>query len=725
MTTTNWGAHASDWEHFAVGLDLTADLLPVVSNPTAAIADNSKLKQLGKTPSLLNNDHKVVGIPRWTDKVSTGRDVLRWSGEPDYGICIQTRRVRALDVDIPDPVLAQEVQDIIEEELDLYGITLPRRVREGSGKFLCPLILPGGYHKRILKTEGGAIEFLANGQQFVAIGTHPSGTRYEWEGGLPEEIPEIPGDLFELLWSRLVKEFGIEAVVEYGESRGTLVPRQARDVDDDLVGYLFEHGWVKSSNSDGRLNVRCPFEAEHSGPSADDTATQYLPAGLGGYAQGHFKCLHAHCAGRNDGDFLAKVGFIAADFDVVPPAPAGSIEPPPFTRSREGKILATLPNVTLAMRSAEWLGVTVAYDEFRDEMMIAPAGTTAWESFTDADYTRLRLQLAGRGLEMVGAEMIRDVTMLVAHENAFDSAKLWLEGEVPAWDGVPRIEAFYARVFGCDDTAYVRAAGLYTWTAMAGRVLDPGCKADMVPVLVGQQGIGKSQVVAAMAPSHEFFVELDLGQRDDDMSRLMRGRLIAELGELRGLHSREAESIKAFITRRHENWVPKYREFATTFPRRLIFIGTSNRAEFLADDTGNRRWLPLTARRADVDYVEAHRSQLWAEARERWRKDGILYAGAETLARGEHDEYRLRDSWETVVGDWLDSQFADLDGEGGGEVFHTTHDILVGALKLEPRAMARRDEMRLGTTMTALGWERVRRMEGGIRVYGWVQKTAS
>lgn len=718
MTTTGWGAHASDWEHFAVGLDLTADLLPVVSNPQAAIAENSQLKQLGKTPSLLNADRKVVGIPRWTTKTSTARDILRWAGESDYGICLQTRRVRALDVDIPDPVLALEVQDIIEEELDLYGITLPRRTRPDTGKFLAAFILPGNYHKRIIKTEGGAIEFLANGQQFVACGTHPSGTRYEWEGGLPAEIPELPGALFELIWSRLVKEFAIEAVVEYGQTRGALVPRQARDVADDLVDFLHAQGWVKSANADGRLNIRCPFEAQHSGPSADDTATQYLPAGLGGYAQGHFKCLHAHCAGRDDGDFLAAVGFIAADFDVVPPAPAGSIEPPAFTRSREGKILPTLPNVTLAMRAADWLGVRIGYDEFRDEMMIAPAGTGDWQSFTDADYTRLRLQLASRGIEMVGSEMIRDVALLVAQENAFDSARVWLTEEVPAWDGVPRIETFYPTVFGVDDTAYTRGVGLYTWTALAGRVLDPGCKADMVPVVVGAQGIGKSQVVAAMVPSHEFFVELDLGQRDDDMSRLMRGRLIAELGELRGLHSREAESIKAFITRRHENWVPKYREFATTFPRRLLFIGTSNRAEFLADDTGNRRWLPLTASRADVDYVETHRLQLWAEARERWGKGGILYAGAEKLATKEHDEYRLRDSWEQVIAAWLAVQFDDLTGE---PPFYTAHCVLAGALRMEPRAIARRDEMRLGSVMTALGWVRERRKRDGLRVYGWVK----
>ncbi|MCV5824559.1 virulence-associated E family protein, partial [Escherichia coli] len=82
-------------------------------------------------------------------------------------------------------------------------------------------------------------------------------------------------------------------------------------------------------------------------------------------------------------------------------------------------------------------------------------------------------------------------------------------------------------------------------------------------------------------------------EKDDDLARKMRGRLVAEIGELRGLNTKELESIKAFVTRTHENWIPKYREFATQFPRRLVFVGTTNEDEFLADKTGNRRWLPV------------------------------------------------------------------------------------------------------------------------------------
>uniref|UniRef100_A0A1A9ZTL0 Virulence-associated protein E-like domain-containing protein n=1 Tax=Glossina pallidipes TaxID=7398 RepID=A0A1A9ZTL0_GLOPL len=102
----------------------------------------------------------------------------------------------------------------------------------------------------------------------------------------------------------------------------------------------------------------------------------------------------------------------------------------------------------------------------------------------------------------------------------------------------------------------------------------------------------------------------------------MRGRLVGEISELRGLNSKEIESIKAFITRTHEVWVPKYREFATQFSRRLVMFGTTNQEEFLADETGNRRWLPLRVGKMRLDDIKRDVMQLWAEGTELYRTLG-------------------------------------------------------------------------------------------------------
>jgi predicted P-loop ATPase len=103
-----------------------------------------------------------------------------------------------------------------------------------------------------------------------------------------------------------------------------------------------------------------------------------------------------------------------------------------------------------------------------------------------------------------------------------------------------------------DDTAYTRAVSRYLWTALAGRIVTPGVKADMVPILVGGQGVGKSTGVSAMCPSNEFFTEVSFHEKEDDLARRMRGRLVGEIGELRGLHIVAQPSQLRHFTARFE-----------------------------------------------------------------------------------------------------------------------------------------------------------------------------
>src|SRR5258708_31280695 len=104
--TLRYGATVEEWINFSLVCGLTADLLPVVSNPNAKIGESSKLRQLGKTPSRYNKLRTVGGILDWTTKTTTPDEITSWSKQPDYGICIQTRRIRALDVDVTDDALA-------------------------------------------------------------------------------------------------------------------------------------------------------------------------------------------------------------------------------------------------------------------------------------------------------------------------------------------------------------------------------------------------------------------------------------------------------------------------------------------------------------------------------------------------------------------------------------------------------------------------------------------
>lgn len=396
---------------------------------------------------------------------------------------------------------------------------------------------------------------------------------------------------------------------------------------------------------------------------------------------------------------------------------------PGFERNKSGKILATIDNVTKAVASPAFIQHRVAYDAFKDATMLAKAGTDDWRTLNDADYTALRILMERRGFKPVSKDMARDSVEFVVNKNKFDSAILWLES-LP-WDGLERIDTFLPVYFGAEDTDYTRATSLYMWTAMAGRVMSPGVKADMMPILVGGQGVGKSSGVAALVPSEDFFFEMDFARKEEDLARQMRGRLVAEVGELKGLYSREIEHIKAYITRTHENWVPKFKEFAVTFPRRCLIVGTTNKNEFLGDETGERRFLPVVVEQVDRAAIARDRLQLWAEARERFNAGGVQWEMAEMLARNVHAQHKLVDPWKEDIMAWLAAvpEFSDADSlpVANGERPFTTSELLAG-LGIKVKDKNNLQDKRAAAILTGLGYVNRNRRIGGHQRRAWVKE---
>src|SRR5512139_583565 len=121
MSSQIFGAGAATWQRLA-GTYLLPDLLPVVSNPNATISPQSRMQALGKTPSWYNSEGNASGIGQWTARITDREEVERWAKENDYGVCLQTRQLRALDVDVDNPVASSLIQDVI---LEFFGVDIP------------------------------------------------------------------------------------------------------------------------------------------------------------------------------------------------------------------------------------------------------------------------------------------------------------------------------------------------------------------------------------------------------------------------------------------------------------------------------------------------------------------------------------------------------------------------------------------------------------------------
>lgn len=704
-----YGASPEDWLHFDLNLDLTADLLPVVSDPSAGISDQSKMKALGKTPSIFNRSGKVAGIAEWTGKRSTGKEIDRWMQDDRLGICLQTRRVRALDIDIDH----SEADAIAIDFTTTLNRLLPTRHRRPSSrKLLLAFIVEGEMPKRSFKTKHGLVEFLGNGQQFVALGTHPSGTRYQWDGGLPD-FPVVGAAEFEAAWANIVDLY---ALPDTAYEAGTRKRGEDFHTTDPTAEYLVDKGLVLGEGRDGQLFTACPWSDGHSVDSGVTEAC-WFPAGTQGYEQGHFKCLHASCAGRGDDEFREAVGCgTSSEFETLPAVAEAkqTAARPRFmgVNLKTGEIPALLHNVMLALEHPDWFGYRVAYDTFLGEEVISFEEGPGWRPLRDADMALMRRRLDQLGFKPVGAEMMRSAIDGVTDRSCIDSAAEWLSSL--EWDGVPRVETFLAQVFGAEDSAYTRAVSLYWWTALAGRVLAAPIQADQVPILMSPEGHYKTTTLQALVPSLDNYTKIDLGHRDPDISRKMRGVLIGEIEEMRGLQGRGGEGTKSFVTTQVEEWTPKYKEKKIRYARRLLLVGTTNDDDLFDGESGHRRWLPVRVHNADRAKAAAMRDQLWAEGGSLFRKRGIVWDGAHNLGREEIKKHLVEDMWEAAIAKWM----AGIETEDGS-FFTTAERVARGALLLDAKNHNKATRNRICKILREMGFVSGFQREEGAIVRGW------
>lgn len=736
-----WGASVEAWHHWSTRLGLAEHLLPVVANPRAEISPDSNMQSLGKTPSRYNFRKQVAGFPKWTDKHASLREIGEWETQPDYGICVQAREIRAIDIDVDDEKLAARIMDLIEQALPIHFF--PERYREGTGKRLLAFRYAGPLPKRVIPVKGGMIEFLGDGQQWIADSTHLKDNaatgRYLWRGGWPSDFPEVADGELEALWTVLVGELatGEPQIARARREPGTGIDTTPRPgLEDGLAQFLLTSWEVREEGRDGEIYVRCPWSEEHSSDSGP-TETVYYVAGTGGYERGHFKCLHAHCMGRTDAEFADAVGYTASTFPVLDdaePEPPTEIAVRPqvkfmldkknYKEAREYNFVAFLSEPGMCKR-------IIAWDDFSAQIIQAPSDDpTAWRAFRDSDYSSICIQMDRNGFVPTRPASLRAAVLRVAENNRIDLGIEWAK-RLPEWDGVKRIERFLPDYLMAKDSPYTRAVGRYIWTGHAGRLLEPGIKADMALVWYGRQGARKSSAILAMSPALDMWTEIKVAHRNADTARSMRGRLVIEMAELAMIKGREAEDVKAWVAAQVEEWVPKYLEFVTKFKRRCLLHGSTNGNEFLGDPTGERRWLPFTVCQhhtgkygpdaghreqfCDVDRIVADRDQLWAEGIAAFRAEGIAFREAERLAGDEHYAYAESDLWERTVAEWLVTPDQML-GTAPAERPYAwgIDDVLVSALGHRVGQIKTGDAIRCGKVLTRLGCSKKR-----VRNKGW------
>ena len=391
-------------------------------------------------------------------------------------------------------------------------------------------------------------------------------------------------------------------------------------------------------------------------------------------------------------------------------------------------------NVIIALTSDPAFAGTIAFDEFRQEVVVlrpAPwddADVDHPRPWEDGDDIRLAEWLQHREVNVAPLVVGRSVGA-VAREHRIHPVRSYLD--TLQWDGTPRLETWTSRYLGAEPTDLIHAMGSLWLISAVARIYRPGVKADHMLILEGEQGARKSTALKILAGEDWFTDELpDLGSKDAAIH--MQGVWIVEIAELDAIGRAEVSRIKAFLTRTTDRFRPPYGRHTVEIKRQCIFAGTVNPDTYLRDETGNRRFWPIRCGAIDIDALARDRDQLWAEAVARFKDGAIWWIEDKELlksARDEQDKRYQSDAWDALIDRWLTHEIRSVNRGYAGfddwqdeeiERVEPLRDVSVGeilaeAIGIEPARWTKPDQMRVGSWLTSRNWRRYQRRMGEAR----------
>ena len=318
-------------------------------------------------------------------------------------------------------------------------------------------------------------------------------------------------------------------------------------------------------------------------------------------------------------------------------------------KNKGGGIIPNAQNVLLIMRNDVRITKMVGLDTFSDRLTVLKK--LPWDEknetgrvWKDTDDANLRNWFAEKfGIQAKG--IIDDGIAEMSEKNRFHPVRDWLRPLV--WDELPRVERFFVEFLGAPDTRYTRELTKVFFKQAIARIMHPGCKADIVLVLVGPQGIGKSYVLSHLGG--KWFNDTLTSVQGKEAMVQIQGSWIVEMGEFTAGARSGTDEIKAYVTRQVDKFRAPYGKRVQEYPRQCVFAATTNEDIFLRDRTGNRRFgvlicegVPIEERRRKLDRIsEDFTKQLWAEAREMYKDnpDLLLPADVQDEARRIQEEH--------------------------------------------------------------------------------------
>jgi len=331
---------------------------------------------------------------------------------------------------------------------------------------------------------------------------------------------------------------------------------------------------------------------------------------------------------------------------------------------RKGNYYNTIDNIAIILANDPFFKNNIAFDEF--EHRAVAKRDLPWRRvdhktrfLTDRDDDNLEHYL--EKVYKITSTKLEKALNVIYERNLFHPVKEYLSKQ--KWDGIERVERLFIDYMGAAESEYTKAVTRKTLAAAVARVFQPGIKFDYVLTLIGEQGQQKSSLLKKLG--REWFTDtfnLHMLQSKEGYEQI-RGVWIVEIGEMAGMAKAEVERIKGFISSQEDRYRQAYGRRVENYPRQCIFFGTTNKPDFLRDQTGNRRFWPVAINpegalknvSQDLDSEEVN--QVWAEAVAMYQRGEKLYLPEklEKVAALVQKEHTEEHPWLSMIQQYLET----------------------------------------------------------------------
>ena len=353
----------------------------------------------------------------------------------------------------------------------------------------------------------------------------------------------------------------------------------------------------------------------------------------------------------------------------------------------------------------------------KTEFMRLPDAKT-WEVLTELAINSIILHAKREGIG--GKRSPKSDIEELLHSNQVplhDPIREFLD-ELPQWDGKNHVAQLFGRLPGVTSE---QLSWLSTWfrSAVAHWLgMDTLHGNECVPVLIGEQGCGKSTFAVRLLPEKlriYFLDHINLGNKFDSEMALTHN-LLVNIDEFANMGNSQQGRLKQMLSKVKVNGRPIFGKAQEDRRRYASFLATTNEAQPLCDETGSRRYLcikipkgQLIDNETPIDYA-----QLFAQLLHELRVEQVPYwfsnAEVARIQRANLPYQRSEKSLEQLV-----SQCYQLpEGETEGS-WLSSDEVLHGVKRQFPQLRCDHStKVRLGKVLRFLGCESKHTREGAV-----------